>query len=358
MINKKQLDLKYLDNIIASIRSVVRRQVRLPNAINAIRQIKRKENRAADSTIQKQSKEERIKRIKNASKNIRSQWQRERLPSIIQQIKHKINHEFETEDKTKYQTLLAALNGTGVPLASLSICGQGTREIRYTQLLRYFLDPNELHGIGPKVIIEILGPEFRRLGYQLEKIEWENAKVNAEFDLGKIVYGKFAVGCTVDLLLQFDKYIVMIENKIKSSESGIVSSGEISQLRRYSKAFELNFPKLSSQNIVKIYLTPDRRSPRDDREWLPLSYSDIINRTISLISDDSLSKIGRHNLCCFLWDLISGPLYLEKSVIAHLKDLIKEAIEFPEKHIRLKKWCRENVPFVDDILEIVRVCYV
>jgi hypothetical protein len=225
-------------------------------------------------------------------------------------------------------------------------------------LLRYFFDPNELHGLDSKVLFVVLEPEFKRLGHRLKNIEWKKAEVKAEFDLGNIKTEKRSIGCTVDLFLQFSDYIVIIENKINSSESGIISSGETSQLKRYSKALMQNFPEFLDKKVLKIYLTPDRRSPKEDTEWFPLAYGDIISRTSKLLSDDSISKIGRHNLCCFLWDLITGPLYLDNSVRKNLTKLISDAIENTEKHIRLKRWCRENIPLINYILKIVEACYV
>jgi len=97
-----------------------------------------------------------------------------------------------------------------------------------------------------------------------------------------------------DLFLQFGDYVVMIENKIKSSESGIVSSGETSQLKRYSIALVKNFPEFLNKKVLKIYLTPDRRSPKEDIEWFPLSYGDIISRTTELLNRQLKRQTMRH----------------------------------------------------------------
>jgi hypothetical protein len=358
MPTDQQINIQNLNQSITSIRRVVRRQVHLPSAIYAIREIKQKFKKDTAAPTPFETAEERFRRFQNAIKYIRSQCRRNRLPIKISQIRQTINRSFELEQRSQYQLLLYALKGVGLPLASLSICGQGTREIRYTQLLRYFFDPNELHGLSTKVLLPVLEPEWKRSGYRLINIDWKMAKVEAEFNLGNIKTEKRVIGCTVDLFLQFGEYVVMIENKIKSSESGVVSSGETSQLKRYSTALAKNFPEFLDKKVLKIYLTPDRRSPKEDTEWFPLSYGDIISRTTKLFSDDSLSKIGRHNLCCFLWDLLSGPLYLENEAREHLTKLISDSLEYTEKHIRLKRWCRENIPLIEYILKIVEACYV
>jgi hypothetical protein len=358
MLNNQQINLKNLSESIASIRRVVRRKVNLPNAIYAIRSIKKKHRKDSAEPAPLETAGDRSRRLQGAIVCIRSACRRNRLPITISQIRQTINRSFELEERSQYQLLLYALKSGGLPLASLSICGQGTREIRYTQLLRYFFDPNELHGLNSKVLLAVLGPELKQSGHRLKNIDWKKAEAEAEFYLGNIKFGERSIGCSVDLFLQFGDYIVMIENKIKSSESGIVSSGEISQLKRYSTALLKNFPEFLNKKVLKIYLTPDRRSPKEDMEWFPLSYGDIISRATELLSDDSLSKIGQHNLCCFLWDLLTGPLYLEHSTREHLSKLISDAIEYTEKHIRLKRWCRENIPLIEYILKIVEACYV
>ena len=92
------------------------------------------------------------------------------------------------------------------------LLGVRTREIRYTQLLRYFFDPNELHGLGSKVLLAVLEPEWRRSGHRFNNIEWHKAKVEAEFNLGSVNTEKRTIGCAVDLFLQFSDYV--LENKI------------------------------------------------------------------------------------------------------------------------------------------------
>jgi hypothetical protein len=351
-------DLQHLSESIASIKRVVRRQVHLPRAIQAIRRLKKKTKYESVDPAPFENEAERFVRLKNTIANIYSQCQRSRLPIKISQIRETVNRRFELEQRSQYQLLLNALKGGGLPLASLSICGQGTREIRYTQLLRYFFDPNELHGLKSKVLLSVLEPEFKRAGLNFKEIELNKANVEAEFHLGNVKTDKRNIGCTVDLFLEFGNYIVLIENKINSSESGTVSSGETSQLKRYSTALKNNFPEFFDKKVLKIYLTPDRRSPKEDTDWLPLAYGEVISRTAKLLSNDSLSIIGRHNLCCFLWDLMTGPLSLDKSSREQLAQLIKDAIDYTEKYIRLKRWCTEYIPLIEYVLQIVEACYV
>jgi hypothetical protein len=148
MSTYQHLNLQKLSDSITSIRLVVRRQVHLPRVISTIRYVKRKHKKDAAEPTPLETADDRFRRLQDAVTNIRSQCRRNRLPITISHIRQTINRNFELEERAQYQLLLNAFKGGGLPLASLSICGQGTREIRYTQLLRYFFDPNELHGLG------------------------------------------------------------------------------------------------------------------------------------------------------------------------------------------------------------------
>jgi hypothetical protein len=269
----------------------------------------------------------------------------------------RLTQDFETKGKTRYQLLQRAIKGEGVPLASLSVCGRGTREIRYTQLLRYFLDPKEPHGLNSKLLGAVIGPDMQSAGYKTRSVNWTQASVEAEFNLGNVRIKGKEFGCTVDLFIQVQDYVIMVENKINSPETGVVSSGEISQLKRYSTALSANFPQVSSKNLLKIFLTPDGRAPKEDLDWIPTSYQQLIGRVVKLFNDDGISQVGRHNLSCFLWDLITGPLALDQIKREQLSMLITEAINDTRRHLRLKRWCAENIKNIEHILTIVEACY-
>lgn len=353
----RQDSLKRQESAIGGIKRVVRRQIYLPRVIRAIRTIKSRARETGPALRTDEGVEERFRRLKCSIESIRVQHGRDRLPITVSRIRTALTRNFELKTKSRYELLLNALQGGGLPLASLSICGCGTHEIRYTQLLRYFLDPKEPHGLKAGVLMAVIAPELREAGRTSKDIDWKRASIEAEFSLGNARAGGRELGCTVDLFLRLGSFVVMIENKIGSPEAGVVNAGEVSQLRRYSTAFTNNFPELSGKYILKIFLTPEGRSPKEDLGWVPLSYHEVISRTAKLLSDTSLSRIARHNLCCFLWDLLSGPLSLDETVREHLSVLITNAVEDTQKHLRLKRWCRECLPSIGDLLTIVEACY-
>ena len=108
--------------------------------------------------------------------------------SIVSQIREALLHNVEA-DVQRYKRLRDALAGSGVPLAALSVCGRGTREIRYTQLMRYFLSPLEPHGLGCRLLSAFLAPELDATSLSPHKVPWDEAEVQAEFGLGSIKVG-------------------------------------------------------------------------------------------------------------------------------------------------------------------------
>ena len=230
ILRNQQDALDILTRSISAIRHSVRRQIYLPRAIHAIHVVKTKTDETAQRTDLLERPYDRLNRLQNSITDIRTQIKRGKLPRLITRIKDSLTRDFETNSKARYQLLLRALKGEGIPLATLSVCGRGTREIRYTQLLRYFLDPQEPHGLNCKVVSQILSPTMRRVGFDARGVDWSEAQVEAEFWLGNLKVGSREIGCTADLLILVDDFVILIENKINSPEAGNVSSGETSQL--------------------------------------------------------------------------------------------------------------------------------
>ena len=272
--------IEMLSRRIERIRKVVRRDLILPRTVRSIRELKRGEGKDDfEKSFQDDPQNRRI-RLERAVEHIRNRKKRERIPMSVDAIKSALLRDFENDAREKFKLLLRAICGGGIPLASLTVCGRGTREIRYTQLLRYFLDPGEPHGLSTALIKAVVGPEILRKGYISRDVNWEKATVKAEYPLGHVRAGVKKIQCVIDLFIEIDEYLVLIENKINSQEAGVITSGEISQLRRYSRAIIDNFPEYPSKRVLKIFLTPDGRLPKEDAEWLPLSYKELLGRAV------------------------------------------------------------------------------
>jgi len=352
-------ELKRLQISVSSARTVMRHKSLLPKAVGEIH--------AASATragIPEQRKptddsaESCLVALQESVDRIRMQADSQRLPSIIEAIGRAMLSDFELRDRPRYERLLRAIRGEGIPLAALSVCGRGTREIRYTQLLRYFLDPNEPHGLGSRVLAAAVGPQFVESRRDVDNPNWDTARVDAEYPLGEIESSKGKIiACVVDLLIQLGNHVVLIEHKVNSPESGVIASGEASQLKRYSLALEKNLPHLASRDVVKILLTPEGRAPREDMDWLPLSHQQLVDRISLLLDDRSLSVVSRHNLCSFLWDLLSGPLAVDQAKRAELSKRLSEIMQDSRRYLTFRRWCTEHMPNLRHLVRIVEVCY-
>jgi hypothetical protein len=274
------------------------------------------------------------------------------LGPLIAQIRDAVLRTFEAE-RSRYEGLLGALERTGVPLGALSVCGRGTREIRYTRLLAYFLSPLEPHGLGFSVLAAAFDPEVRQEASNIADFQWDQAEVKAEFSLGEVEFNGKKTACTIDLFIKMRTLVILMEHKINSSEHGAISSGEVSQLRRYSEAFSQNFPSLRDHHILKIYLTPDGRAPKEDRYWKPLTHDVLIARLRRLLDGKVLSSTAKHNLSCLLWDLLGGPLSFDRTRQIQLGELVRAALDQRVKYLELRRWAAEYLPSFDTILRIV-----
>ena len=298
-----------------------------------------------------------LQRLQVAVDSIRTAVRPRRTGSLtgaIAQIRDAVMRSF-VRQRPRYSRFLRALEHTGVPLGALSVCGRGTREIRYTQLLAYFLSPIEPHGLGAKVLECIFDPELRAAGITDINPSWRNSKVEAESSLGPLHIGdgdevRYS---TIDLLVTTPSLVILIEHKINSAEQGSVSSGEISQLRRYSQAFDRNFPSLKNRKRLKLYMTPDGRAPKEALEWRPLPHRCIVTRLITLLRDADMTETARHNLRSFLWDLVCGPVAVNAERREQLQKRLRDALKNPRRLPQFKRWIDEAIPAFDDLLILV-----
>lgn len=356
-----------LDRARLAIRQVTRcvRISRLPTIIVAIRAACALNIRGGDdlhSTVPMQP--DTTTRVRSAIRVIR----RTSINSIYaKRIRTAYQKEFETLYKPRIQALITGFQSTGLPVPVLSACGRGTQEIRFTQLLRHFLDPHEPHGLGSRLLEAAFAQEVREKGD--EPVAWKDAKVRAEVDLGSTIRGGGqAQGNVLDLLVVVGNVAVLLEQKILSAENVVSQerdedraerpTSDMTQLGRYSCAFKQARDRLapSAQRIVMIFLTPDGALAKDPKsEWKSITHGDLIRRFLNADRKE-LSSVARHNLVMFLWDLACGPLGLIHRLRA-IVPMLDRAMADADKgrlgqYFRLR---RENYGELDLIMETLKI---
>jgi len=270
------------------------------------------------------------------------------LDGVIKKIQDEVLEKFRQE-RPRYERLQSALEGGGVPLATLSVCGRGTREIRYTKLLAYFLDPRSLHGLGAGCLDAVFGPEVARKGIPRQQAVWHEATVEAEYDLGKVAVGERTFGCTVDIFISSPAVAILVEQKIHAAESPPTSARGLSQLQRYSCAFGQKFPLLQDRTL-KFFLTPHEGASPKDESWAPLTHEAVLRRLAGILREPDLSQTARHNLRCLLWDLMGGPLDFRGFLRKRLAERLRSALDDDRQYVALRSWAAMQIPYLDVLL--------
>jgi len=151
-------------------------------------------------------------------------------------------------------------------------------EIKHSTFLSWLMDPNESHGLGDYFLSIFLKKS-------VSKASSFGLKSPSVFDIDSWHFDSVEILTewrNIDILIRCDEYkfICVIENKISSKEQS-------NQLRRYRDIIQSEYPDYSK---LFIYLTIEGDKPSDDN-YLPLSYSDILQLIEHLIQGNS-NKIG------------------------------------------------------------------
>lgn len=117
-----------------------------------------------NSTIEKiknveHEKSKNIDYLKKVIKNIKSESLKKNNPLKlkIDKIKNAYINNWKSNNLSKIDDITNKINlETGIPLPVLTICGKGTREIRFTEYLSFFLNPNNAHGLQFKLLKSLL----------------------------------------------------------------------------------------------------------------------------------------------------------------------------------------------------------
>lgn len=244
-------------------------------------------------------------------------------------LREKIIDDFRRNEWPRLKQLNEALSqGIGLPVPTLSVCGAGTAEIRFTQLLAYFFNARNDHGLGGLLTYAAFSSELE----DSDDLDFGLCTAQAEVPLGATLTSRGSeVRNTIDLLIDIDGRKIVVEQKIGSTE------GE-EQLSRYSVALQRRF---TGSPVTKLFLTPDGRSGREGG-WRPISYGLLISRMASVLKSNAISDVARHNLKSLLWDLMLGPLAREEKWMFELRHYVRLVSEDIKYYSALKSWLSRN----------------
>lgn len=136
-------------------------------------------------------------------------------------------------------------------------------EIRHSNFLGWFLDPNDNHGIGDyflrRFLIKILqDPRANHTDYK-DKKNYSIVDIHRLLNQNISVYREQDF---IDILIEFDEVVIVIENKIHASEGR-------NQLIRYKNYIEKKYP---NKRPIFVYLTKYGDESSLNEFYIPMSY--------------------------------------------------------------------------------------
>lgn len=358
--------------------------------------------------------------LKHAIGKLRSvadagQNERKRVVTRIRELAPRLRKlllELAREELKPYKSILMAFaadlkpDGRGIPLAALSVSELGTSEVKFTQLIRYFLDPKAPHGLGASILQSLIKWGQTELEKEQQKqtiplLNFDSAKVEAEVPLGTIILAsqkRKPYNPRIDLVVYFPNFVILIEQKINSDESvsraelenqleepqqageHLVLEGDCTQLHAYWEATKHNWEKITKDgtgknkseiskidenNSLRIFLTPTGKGgKRKNDKWFSLSHEGFVNsildesrRVDSQLYQRLLSNRARHNLACFLWDFMQGPVMRDQTMLKKLEERIDAVVSDPASYFGLRRWCEAEQIDWQVLIKLMEVDY-
>lgn len=157
-------------------------------------------------------------------------------------------------------------------------------EIRHSNFLGWLLDPNGNHGIGDyflrRFLIKILQDPRANHSDYIDKGVYNVVDIHQLLNQFISVHREQDY---IDILIEFDKAVIVIENKIHATEGN-------DQLARYKKFIEENYPK---KKPIFVYLTKYGVEASINDYFIEMSYlDDVLNYLNDLVQfrSDSIQE--------------------------------------------------------------------
>jgi hypothetical protein len=292
---------------------------------------------------------ERIKEHRHGAHLTRQDRFKDAFDSARKRIRTRVLGEFRQHEWPRFQMLDEIFQkGLGLPIPTLSVCGEGTAEVRFTKLLAYFFDSRNNHGLGGLLARAVFAEEIE----EGARLHFEECTAESEVSLGASPLSDGQqMQNSLDILIHLREHNNVREHKILI-EQKITSTEGKEQLSRYSDAMKKKFP--ADTVLHCFYLTPEGRKGKEE-EWWPLSHSELFCRMASLLERHALSPAARHNLRAFLWDLMLGPLAQDRQWMDELKQQVDQVAKDYKKYIDLKNWFERHGMGRDELRMLAKI---
>lgn len=146
-------------------------------------------------------------------------------------------------------------------------------EIRHSNMLSWLLNPNELHGLGDKLLKKFL--IYATNGTNLEIMK-NLTPIDVDLlNLNDVVAYREQDNIDILLVSESNKIVCAIENKIGTGEHS-------DQLNRYRKILQDKYGE--SYRYVLLFLSPDGIEPSDSENWISMGYKFVLDELEKITS--------------------------------------------------------------------------
>lgn len=270
-----------------------------------------------------------------------------RFNSARQRIREQVLDEFRKHEWPLLKKLDVVFeNSLGLPVPTLSVCGAGTAEVRFTKLLAYFFDSRNHHGLAGLLVQAVFADAIDD-----GECPFETCTAEAEVELGSSGLPNSEDKQNVlDVLIQVGDHRIAVEHKINSAEGR-------NQRCRYFAALEKRFSSVSTNHLHCFYLTPNGRdvSLQKKGNWRTLSHRDLFKRMASVIDRDTLSSSARHNLRALMWDLMLGPMAQNRRWMREFAAHVHHVAQEYQRYTGLKRWLERKDLGLDELRILLRI---
>jgi len=170
-----------------------------------------------------------------------------------------------------------------------SLGSQRKAEIYTNRLLRYFLDPEEPHGMGDDFLRMFLDALHDGCGFDENSYDLSNVEVDDQVQLQRISDDETASAGYVDLVVESpNEWFLMVEIKFSAGENNLRGEG-LSQTETYYEASHVDsVPKDDYESGgYYVYLHPRDEPPSNEDEFTNWTWNELV--------EDVLNRLAAEN---------------------------------------------------------------
>lgn len=195
--------------------------------------------------------------------------------------------EIELKELMLDEDFTSLLNLVNEEVNLMDILRVSHKELQHSNFLAWLFNPNESHNLGDFAIKEFVKIYFKENQYK----DFGNSTGLSVFDFVRLDFDDLEIRReykNIDLIFLStkNKFCIVIENKIKSSEMK-------GQLERYRKLIESEYPDYKHKIFIYLSLEDQQISENEQVHYVQLNYDHIIKLIEQIIASKRLNLANK-----------------------------------------------------------------